>query len=191
MDERLDHIVETEDGNEAVEEQTADLAHDSSPAQQEACASLEDAEEPCSSAETDQPRCVEYGDAGVSSQGPTYHNQEIGRRGENAAARYLVIKGLEILERNWTCPAGEADIIARDGCCLVFCEVKTRTSLEKGLPCEAVTCEKRHKYERIAGYFLKEYDYTDMCVRFDIVDLLVVADDRALVRHFKNAYGVV
>ena len=120
--------------------------------------------------------------------GKQTHNQSIGKRGEAAAARYLELMGLEVLERNWKCPAGEADIIARDGDALVFVEVKTRTSLAKGFPSEAVTPQKRDRYERIACWYLRDYEFVDIPVRFDIVALLVVARDRAFVRHYKNAF---
>ena len=45
---------------------------------------------------------------------PNLHNKRLGRLGEDVAARYLVSRGYEIIARNWTCQAGEADIIARD-----------------------------------------------------------------------------
>ncbi|HOW01581.1 MAG TPA: YraN family protein, partial [Rhodoglobus sp.] len=51
----------------------------------------------------------------------------LGRRGEEIAARYLASRGLAIVERNWRCPQGEIDLIARDGGELVFVEVKTRS----------------------------------------------------------------
>lgn len=116
-------------------------------------------------------------------------NDDLGRRGEDAAARYLYRRGYEIVERNWTCAAGEADIIARDGEAVVFVEVKTRTSTDKGLPSDAVDAEKRRRYERIAALFLRDYDAVDVPVRFDVVSLLVSAPDRALVRHHINAFG--
>lgn len=116
-------------------------------------------------------------------------NAELGRRGEDAAARFLYRRGYDIVERNWTCAAGEADIIARDGEAVVFVEVKTRTSIEKGLPSEAVNHEKRSKYEKIAAMFLSQYDAVDVPVRFDVVSLLVIDSDRALVRHHINAFA--
>ena len=120
----------------------------------------------------------------------TSHNIEIGARGEAAVARYLEMKGYEILERNWSCAAGEADIIAYDEGTIVFVEVKTRTNLDKGLPSEAVTPEKRARYEKIAAWYLSTTDVLDMPLRFDIVALLVVGEDRALLRHYVNAFGV-
>ena len=62
---------------------------------------------------------------GAANQ-PNMHNKRLGRLGEDVAARYLVSRGYEIIARNWTCQAGEADIIARDDDILVFAEVKTR-----------------------------------------------------------------
>ena len=117
-------------------------------------------------------------------------NREIGKRGENAAVRYLEKMGYEILERNWKCQFGEADVIARDGQTLVFVEVKTRTGISKGFPSESVNAKKRRRYEKIAAWYLKEYDEVDIPVRFDVVALLVISEDRAFIRHYVNAFGV-
>ncbi len=118
-------------------------------------------------------------------------NKELGARGESAAARYLRLCGYEILERNWECPAGEADIIARDGDTLVFVEVKTRTSFKKGFPSEAVGPKKRARYEKIAIWYLREYDEVDIHVRFDVIAIVVIAEDRGLIKHYVDAFGVV
>lgn len=115
--------------------------------------------------------------------------KELGRRGEDAACELLKRKDYVILERNWTCPAGEADIIAMDGDCLVFVEVKTRAGVERGLPEDAVTPRKRAKYERIAGFFLSDYDGPDSRVRFDVIGVLALSGGRALARHVVNAFG--
>ena len=69
-------------------------------------------------------------DAEGAANQPNLHNKRLGRLGEDVAARYLVSRGYEIIARNWTCQAGEADIIARDDDILVFAEVKTRASTE-------------------------------------------------------------
>ena len=92
-----------------------------------------------------------------SSSKKNMHNKDLGRKGEEAAARYLVRRGYDIVERNWTCIAGEADIIALDGDTIVFVEVKTRTSAANGLPGEAVTKEKRARYEKIACLYLEAF----------------------------------
>ena len=115
---------------------------------------------------------------------------ELGRRGEDAAARFLERRGYDIVERNWTCAAGEADIVARDADgALVFVEVKTRSSCDCGLPSDAVDAKTRDRYERIAALFLQGYDVVDVPMRFDIVSILVVPGGRAMIRHFINAFG--
>ena len=127
---------------------------------------------------------------GKKKDGPKkLHNKRIGKKGEDAAARYLELRGYDIVTRNWTCPAGEADIVAFDGDTLVFVEVKTRTSLDKGFPSESVTAEKRARYEKIACWYLRDSEYVDIPVRFDIIALMVVAPDRAVVRHYRDAFN--
>lgn len=116
-------------------------------------------------------------------------NAALGKRGEDAAAKFLYSRGYEILERNWKCFAGEADIIAKDGRCLVFVEVKTRKDTRKGFPSEAVNSEKRAKYEKIALAYVSEFDETDIPIRFDVISIVVVAPDRAMIRHSISAFS--
>lgn len=125
---------------------------------------------------------------GAANQ-PNMHNKRLGRLGEDVAARYLVSRGYEIVARNWTCQAGEADIIARDDDILVFAEVKTRSSTEKGFPSEAVDSKKRGKYLEIAELFTSRYDAEDLQVRFDVMSLVVTDNAHATIRHYINAFG--
>ena len=118
------------------------------------------------------------------------HNKSLGKRGEDAAARFLTNHGYTILSRNYTCQFGEADIVAKTPDTIVFVEVKTRTDEDKGMPEEAVTPKKRAKYEKIAISYLREYEDVDIAVRFDVVGILVIAPDRAVIRHHINAFGV-
>jgi len=117
------------------------------------------------------------------------NNKELGIRGEEAAARYLIRRGYEILDRNWCCFAGEADIVARDEeGALVFVEVKTRTDTSKGFPEEAVNARKRARYEKIALAYLADYTVVDIPVRFDVISIMVIAPDRALIKHHIGAF---
>ena len=134
---------------------------------------------------------AEYPEWDYEPKFPSRHNIEIGSRGEKAAARYLEHVGYEILEMNWTCPFGEADIVAREGNTLVFVEVKTRTSINMGFPIAAIDARKRWRYERIAACFLQDMNVSGIPVRFDAIGLLVIADDRALVRHIRDAFGTL
>lgn len=115
-------------------------------------------------------------------------NRDLGRRGEEAAAKFLHRHGYDVVERNWTCPAGEADIIARVGEVLVFVEVKTRRGVSHGFPAEAVDEVKRERYRRIALAYLAERRLGEVPLRFDVVSI-VVSDRRAVVRHHINAFG--
>lgn len=114
---------------------------------------------------------------------------ELGKRGEEAAACFLERREYEILDRNWKCIAGEADIVALQDDTLCFIEVKTRKDAQKGFPSEAVDTRKRSRYERIAACYLKDHDYADVRVRFDIIAILVLGEDRAFLRHHLNAFG--
>lgn len=116
-------------------------------------------------------------------------NKELGRKGEEAAARYLHQRGYEILERNWECFAGEADIIAKDEDTLVFVEVKTRRGTGRGFPSEAVDSRKRERYECIALAYAQGFPDTDVRVRFDVVSIVVIGKDKAMIRHDMNAFA--
>ncbi|MDO4841054.1 MAG: YraN family protein [Phoenicibacter congonensis] len=118
------------------------------------------------------------------------NNKELGTRGEKAAERFLYRRNYEIIERNWRSRFGEADIIAMDDECLVFVEVKTRSTLEQGFPCEAVDAKKRAKYEKIALDYLGQSDLFDIPIRFDVIDIVQVDENRAAIRHHVNAFGV-
>lgn len=135
---------------------------------------------------TSRPNGPQQGKAPVKSG---KRNKSLGARGEEAAASFLYRRGYEILERNWTCFAGEADIIAKDHDTLVFVEVKTRKDCERGFPSEAVTAEKRNKYEKIALAYLADYAESDFPVRFDVVSIVVIGPDKAMIRHQINAFS--
>lgn len=120
---------------------------------------------------------------------PGKRNKELGFRGEEAAARFLMRRGYVILERNWTCFAGEADIIALDEDVLVFIEVKTRRGIEKGFPSEAVGKAKRERYEKIALAYVQEHFLCDATLRFDVISIVALCDDRACVKHHVGAFS--
>jgi len=111
----------------------------------------------------------------------------IGHWGEAVAADRLAADGLEILARNWRCPTGEIDIVARDGATLVICEVKTRSSTAMGVPIEAVTRAKADRLRRLALCWLTEHPGAGE-VRFDVVG--VVRRDRGgpAVDHVRGAF---
>ncbi len=116
--------------------------------------------------------------------------QEVGRRGEDAAAAYLDRIGMTVIDRNWRCPAGEVDVVFLDGETLVLCEVKTRTTDAKGTPEAAVTPQKQRRIARIATAYLADAASEPCQVRFDVISIRVLAEDRALLRHHRAAFAV-
>lgn len=97
----------------------------------------------------------------------------LGDYGEDLAAKHLQSTGMVILERNYRCAFGEIDIVARDGCALVICEVKTRSGTAYGSPFEAVTGRKAARLRRLAAHWLSDHDICPPSVRIDVVSVLV------------------
>jgi putative endonuclease len=116
--------------------------------------------------------------------------KELGRRGEEAAAAYLERVGFTVLDMNWRTKAGEVDIVARDGDTLVLIEVKTRRSLAKGTPEDAVSATKQRRIGRLAAAYLQGLETEPEAVRFDVVTIYVLGEDRALLRHHRAAFVV-
>ena len=77
--------------------------------------------------------------------------QALGDYGERIAAAHLIAAGMTILDRNWRCPEGEIDIVARDGDALVVCEVKTRRGNGFGGPLEAINPVKAQRLAPARG----------------------------------------
>jgi putative endonuclease len=115
---------------------------------------------------------------------------EMGRRGEDAAAAYLERIGITVEERNWRCPVGEIDIVAREDGCLVLVEVKTRRSERAGTPEEAVSPTKQRKLIRLAQAYIQRSSVPADSVRFDVIAIRVLAQERALLRHYRGAFEV-
>jgi len=95
---------------------------------------------------------------------------DLGKRGEGIACRYLQGKGYRIITTNYRNRVGELDIIAQEGDCLVFIEVKTRSG-EGPLPPQAsVTLRKQAQLIKTAICYLKEKGlYGSQSCRFDVV----------------------
>ena len=110
-----------------------------------------------------------------------------GRFGEDVAARYLGELGYELLDRNWRCPHGELDIVARHDGTLVFVEVKTRSSVDFGLPAEAVGRVKAQRLRVLAAAWLTAHRPAYGELRFDVVSVLLQRAGAAQVQHLQGA----
>jgi putative endonuclease len=110
----------------------------------------------------------------------------LGRYGEDVAVRYLAGAGMAILDRNWRCPAGELDIVAREGQTLVVCEVKTRSAGPFGDPIEAVTRQKARRLRRLAAMWLQSSGVRVSDVRVDVVGVRRPLRGAAQVEHLRG-----
>ena len=94
----------------------------------------------------------------------------LGRWGEALAADYLRKKGYAIVEAGWRCRFGELDLVASDGACLCFVEVKLRRSDAYGRAGEFVDRRKQEKLRTSAQLYLAEHS-TALQPRFDVVEV--------------------
>lgn len=111
--------------------------------------------------------------------------------GERAARRHLAALGLKFLTANFRTRRGEIDLVFRDGACLVFVEVKTRSSEDWNRPAAAVNAGKRRRLTRAALDYLARIKHPSVAVRFDIVEVLLVGEAVGEVRHLPNSFPFV
>ena len=114
----------------------------------------------------------------------------LGRRGEDAAARYLKRNGYKIVSRGQREGRSEIDLIAVDGRTVVFVEVKTLASSDIGHPAEAVTPDKQRALSRGALTYLKRYGLLEYSSRFDVV-AITWSGKKPEIQHYQNAFEPV
>lgn len=119
--------------------------------------------------------------------------QRLGKRGEQAAAKFLKQLGYRILAEGHLQRLGEIDLIALDGECLVFVEVKTWMAGSDALPADAVDLRKQEKLTRAALIYLKQHRLLDRAARFDVISIIwpSSAKEQPDIRHFKHAFEAV
>ena len=111
-----------------------------------------------------------------------------GELGERAARKQLRRQGLKFLAANFRSDRGEIDLIFRDNDCLVFVEVKTRSSEEWARPASAVDRERRERLSRAALDYLRLLRNPKVKIRFDIVEVLLNEGKVREVRHLSNSF---
>jgi putative endonuclease len=116
----------------------------------------------------------------------------LGRWGEKRCEKFLKKKGLKKLAHNFSCKAGEIDLImvAPDRT-IVFVEVRTRASRgqESFVPPEStITSAKKAKLRMTARYFLATHKVENRPFRFDIVTIVLGQKGREQINHYENAF---
>lgn len=104
-------------------------------------------------------------------------------RGEDAAAAYLERVGICVVEREYTCDEGSVDIIGFEGDTLVFVDVEVRT---KSVKSDGWSVRKSSRIRRVAECYVQQHDLEDRELRFDAITILVICEDRALLRHHRS-----
>jgi putative endonuclease len=113
-----------------------------------------------------------------------------GALGERAAKKFLQRQGLKFLAANFRSARGEIDLVFRDGDCLAFVEVKTRSSEAWTRPAAAVDARKRRLLSQTALDYLKLLKNPPVKIRFDIVEVLLADGGVREVRHLPNTFSM-
>ena len=113
-----------------------------------------------------------------------------GRWGEDRAADFLRDKGYRITDANWQCRFGEIDLIAEDGTCLCFVEVKLRKSAAYGSAAAFVDRRKQDRLRTAATLYLSRHP-TQLQPRFDVIEIYAPQGEKTArpeIIHLENAF---
>lgn len=115
---------------------------------------------------------------------------QTGKMGEKLACEFLGHNGYHILERNYRCPEGEIDIVARQEDTLVFIEVRTKTSWKFGGPEESITPVKAARLRTLAAHYGQNHEGLPEARRIDVVAIQMNKNGQASrIEIIENAVG--
>jgi putative endonuclease len=106
--------------------------------------------------------------------------RETGMLGEKLACDFLSHNGYRIIEKNFRCPGGEADIVARHQDTLVFVEVRTKTSRQFGSPEESITRTKMGHMRNVAAFYWQSHSNLPESWRIDVIAIEMNGRGRVL-----------
>jgi putative endonuclease len=108
---------------------------------------------------------------------------------ELAAAKFLLERGLDVIERGYRCRLGELDIVCRDGNTLVVVEVRARASTARGSAVETVDFRKQRKIIQATRHFLlRNPAWFSAPVRFDVIAVDDIDTDQPRLRWVRSAF---
>lgn len=113
---------------------------------------------------------------------------ELGKRGEEWAADYLIRDGYAVIERNWRCREGEVDLIVGRGDEVVFVEVKTRSGLSFGHPFEAITVAKLARLRRLAAAWCEQSELHPGRIRIDVIGVVAPGGVDPVIEHLTGVF---
>jgi len=112
----------------------------------------------------------------------------LGNLGEDLAVDFLKNLGYGIIERNCRKKYGEIDILAKDLSCLVFVEVRTRTTSRFGGPITSVGHIKQRRLAKTALSILQKKEFRGMTARFDFLGIEILREAPPRFHLIKNAF---
>ncbi len=113
-------------------------------------------------------------------------NRLKGNQGEDAAAKWLIDNGYEIIERNNSTKFGELDIVVSLGETLIFVEVKFKQTEDFGTPEEMIGKNKLFQVKRTAEmYLLNNPDIAKSFQRYQI-DAICIVEETGRITHYEN-----
>jgi len=112
---------------------------------------------------------------------------ELGKRGEELAAAYLLQAGYRIVAANFSIPVGrnrvgalinvEIDLVAYEGQTLCFIEVKSRASDWFAPPEANVDRRKQRQIARAARAYRRMFDLVNAPYRYDVITVVLPAEE--------------
>jgi putative endonuclease len=131
----------------------------------------------------------------VSSESPArrpWWRRWFGNRSERAAAQFLRRQGYRIVARNYSCPQGELDLVAVDGGCIVFVEVRSTGTDDVTKTAASVDLAKQRRLTTLALHFLQRHRLLHHRARFDVLILSWPADrEEPAISHYRNAFEAI
>ncbi|MEE9611662.1 MAG: YraN family protein [Desulfatiglandales bacterium] len=119
----------------------------------------------------------------------TRERLDLGKLGEELALKKIKSLGYKSIIRNYRCLLGEVDVIAKDGDCLVFIEIKTRRGRSLDYAKEAIDKRKRRQLSKVALAYMKSMNCSDVESRFDVV-AISLNEGREQIEVIKNAFDL-
>lgn len=114
---------------------------------------------------------------------------DLGRSGEQAAEHFLHGLGFKTLARRFNTPAGELDLVMRDGQTIVFVEVKTQKDTAWLDPQERVDSHKQTRLVRAAKWYVVRHRLEDRPLRFDVLAVVLAPGAGPRCTHFADAFA--
>lgn len=113
-----------------------------------------------------------------------------GHYAEGVAARYLISRGVSILEQNVFSRGGEIDLVGNDAGTLVFFEVRYRGCGSLAGAAESITYTKQKRLLRAAAFYLHKHGLWNAYCRIDVVAIAPGESRKYRIQWIKNAIQV-